>query len=380
MSFLRLQPSDYSIFTDEPRPLTPTDAREAVDIIKSAAQTRISQRPLIYICDVIKACIVAGLPEGDALHSASSLHVYRNLFAQPYNIAYDNLQPLDTFIARLLATSCVSTAAVIAALVLMERLVGEIESHVHEYGSATGHCVFLACLIIATKSVSDHWKKMDVWQCATGVIFDKAQIRDMERRVLRSLDYDVILTTEELLVHAKNIMHLKEGRSLSTMPNQLRSFHTSSEISQEAPSTPDLWRDRSTSPTDSDAPSTPPSLHQQLTVDPRCLDLRTVFDDIELEDLHCSLASGVRSVQNRSGTRKRRRHESSPVLPVAFRPKSNATPLKLILRKALENQPPSSSRFRGLLSPVYPTASSSLGSLSTSGWVDSLFRRKRAKV
>lgn len=84
-----------------------------------------------YVCDVIKTCIVTGFPDEDEIQSSASLQLFSRLFEQPFDIDYDSLPTLEVFVARVIATSSAPTATVMGALVLMDRIAADIESHIY---------------------------------------------------------------------------------------------------------------------------------------------------------------------------------------------------------------------------------------------------------
>lgn len=81
---------------------------------------------------MIKTCVVAGLPEGRALTSLASLQLYHRLFEHPVDIPSSELiPPLDEFVTRVLVFSHAPMAVIMGTLVFLERIAGDIESHIH---------------------------------------------------------------------------------------------------------------------------------------------------------------------------------------------------------------------------------------------------------
>lgn len=108
------------------------------------------------------------------------------------------LPSLMTFITKLVRYTNVYTGTLMSTIVYMNRLKSKLPSDAKGL-PCTRHRIFLACLIIASKSLNDSSPKNKHWAKYTDGLFKREDVNLMERQLLMLLNWDVSIDNNELV-------------------------------------------------------------------------------------------------------------------------------------------------------------------------------------
>ncbi|KAL6308240.1 hypothetical protein BKA93DRAFT_868905 [Sparassis latifolia] len=120
--------------------------------------------------------------------------------AQPTEDALKTAALFD-FVKRLVVASRVNTAAVLVALVYVDRW---SHSSVADVPQLSCEQVFLAALFLATKYMTESSYYLKYWKVWSAM--SRAEIRWAERKFLKAIDFEVGIQEEHLLVHYDEVM------------------------------------------------------------------------------------------------------------------------------------------------------------------------------
>lgn len=105
---------------------------------------------------------------------------------------------LPQFIKNLVSHSNVQTSTLMATTVYLSKLRSIIPGNV--YGiETTRHRIFLGCLILAAKTLNDSSPLNKHWASYTGGLLHIREVNTIERELLEYFDWNVTITTEELI-------------------------------------------------------------------------------------------------------------------------------------------------------------------------------------
>ncbi|KAI8070452.1 hypothetical protein BC940DRAFT_331813 [Gongronella butleri] len=107
-----------------------------------------------------------------------------------------NLPTIGAFVQSLIKRSCVKPGTLLGTLVFLERLQRRL-AHLARGMPCTCHRVFLATLIVASKSLHDTSPKNKHW-ARYAVHFSLSEINLMEQQLLSLMDYHLIISPEEI--------------------------------------------------------------------------------------------------------------------------------------------------------------------------------------
>lgn len=126
--------------------------------------------------------------------------------APPASPAQPCLPSLETFIQNLVDKSRVQVPTLMSSLVYLSRLQQRLPP-VAKGMRCTVHRIFLASLILAAKNLNDsspknkHWARYSCVKGYDGFGFSLTEVNLMEKQLLFLLDWDLRITTEDLLHH-----------------------------------------------------------------------------------------------------------------------------------------------------------------------------------
>lgn len=107
------------------------------------------------------------------------------------------LPSLMTFITKLVRYTNVYTGTLMSTIVYMNRLKNSLPADAKGL-PCTRHRIFLACLIIASKTLNDSSPKNKHWAKYTDGLFKREDVNLMERQLLMLLDWNVHIDNNEL--------------------------------------------------------------------------------------------------------------------------------------------------------------------------------------
>lgn len=107
------------------------------------------------------------------------------------------LPSLMTFITKLVRYTNVYTGTLMSTIVYMNRLKNSLPADAKGL-PCTRHRIFLACLIIASKTLNDSSPKNKHWAKYTDGLFKREDVNLMERQLLMLLDWNVQIENNEL--------------------------------------------------------------------------------------------------------------------------------------------------------------------------------------
>lgn len=107
------------------------------------------------------------------------------------------LPSLMTFITKLVRYTNVYTGTLMATIVYMNRLKNKLPKDAKGL-PCTRHRIFLACLIISSKTFNDSSPKNKHWAKYTDGLFRKEDVNLMERQLLMLLEWDIQVDNTEL--------------------------------------------------------------------------------------------------------------------------------------------------------------------------------------
>lgn len=107
------------------------------------------------------------------------------------------LPSLMTFITKLVRYTNVYTGTLMSTIIYMNRLKQRLPKDAKGL-PCTRHRIFLACLIIASKTLNDSSPKNKHWAKYTDGLFKKDDVNLMERQLLMLLDWNVQIDNNEL--------------------------------------------------------------------------------------------------------------------------------------------------------------------------------------
>lgn len=107
------------------------------------------------------------------------------------------LPSLMTFITKLVRYTNVYTGTLMSTIVYMNRLKNSLPPDAKGL-PCTRHRIFLACLIIASKTLNDSSPKNKHWAKYTEGLFKREDVNLMERQLLMLLDWNVHIDNNEL--------------------------------------------------------------------------------------------------------------------------------------------------------------------------------------
>ena len=147
--------------------------------------------------------------EGHVTASSIQQHGQPTPPSTPPLSASDNLPPLpplETFIASLVHRSQVQVPTLMTTLVFLARLRARLPP-VAKGMRCTVYRIFLACLILAAKSLNDsspknkHWARYTTVRGYDGFGFSLAEVNLMERQLLYLLNWETRVTEKDLFEH-----------------------------------------------------------------------------------------------------------------------------------------------------------------------------------
>ncbi|KAI8363873.1 hypothetical protein EDC96DRAFT_214045 [Choanephora cucurbitarum] len=109
---------------------------------------------------------------------------------------YDVLPPLASFINFLVKRAYISAGTLLASLVFFKRLQQTL-SHIAKGMPCTSHRIFLATLIVTSKSLHDTSPKNKHW-ARYASYFTVSEINLMEKQLLSLLNFDVLISPSDL--------------------------------------------------------------------------------------------------------------------------------------------------------------------------------------
>lgn len=121
------------------------------------------------------------------------------------------LPSLQTFIASLVQRSHVQVATLMSTVVFLERLRQSLPPAAKGM-RCTVHRIFLAALIVTAKSLNDsspknkHWSRYSCVQGYEGFGFSLSEVNLMERQLLGLLQFNTIITRQELETHLEHFL------------------------------------------------------------------------------------------------------------------------------------------------------------------------------
>lgn len=130
------------------------------------------------------------------------------------------LPSLYTFISKLVKYTNVFTGTLMATLVYLKKLNEKLPQGASAQDPSSRHRIFLACLILSAKFHNDASPKNKHWAKYTDGLFTTHEINEMERQLLFLLDWDITITSHDLVYvlrdfltpikqEIKNVMKLK---------------------------------------------------------------------------------------------------------------------------------------------------------------------------
>ncbi|CDH13476.1 related to PHO85 cyclin-2 [Zygosaccharomyces bailii ISA1307] len=149
--------------------------------------------------------------------------------------------PLMRFIKNLISYSNVQTPTLMATTVYLAKLRSIIPANV--YGiETTRHRIFLGCLILAAKTLNDSSPLNRHWASYTDGLLHIREVNTIERELLEYFDWNVCITTEELIACLSPFLQPIKEHALrqrqqemmmynSPTPGDLREYVTKSQIS-----------------------------------------------------------------------------------------------------------------------------------------------------
>ena len=106
--------------------------------------------------------------------------------------------PMEKFIKHLCINSNVQTPTLMATTVYLEKLKNIIPSNVYGIES-TRHRIFLGCLVLAAKTLNDSSPLNKHWAKYTDNLLQLREINTIERELLEYFDWNIKITTNELI-------------------------------------------------------------------------------------------------------------------------------------------------------------------------------------
>lgn len=132
---------------------------------------------------------------------------------------------LMSFIKRLIKSSNVQTPTLMATSVYLKKLSTIIPDNVFGI-ETTRHRIFLGCLILSAKNLNDSSPLNRHWAQYTNGLLDILEINTIERELLDYLDWDIKITTDDLITSLSPLLlSLKESNLRKIESEELLYFN-----------------------------------------------------------------------------------------------------------------------------------------------------------
>lgn len=156
------------------------------------------------------------------------------------NIVDSPAPPLMRFIKTLISYSNVQTPTLMATTVYLTKLRSIIPANVFGI-ETTRHRIFLGCLILAAKTLNDSSPLNKHWASYTDGLLHIREVNTIERELLEYFDWNVCITTEELVAclspflqsikeHTLKLRQQEMMMFTSPTPKDLKSYVSRSQV------------------------------------------------------------------------------------------------------------------------------------------------------
>lgn len=120
------------------------------------------------------------------------------------------LPTLRDFIITVINNSKVSTGQLMTTIVYLKKLQDVVMTE-KMVNPKTPYCLFLGCLVIAAKTLNDSSPMNRHWSNHTNGLLTLKEINATERLILKYLNWDICITTTELLSYLKPLINISSN-------------------------------------------------------------------------------------------------------------------------------------------------------------------------